>query len=237
MAVYVCGDTHGEHDITKITSKTWKGQREFTREDYLIVLGDFAVPWSNDPDNRLDKRMIEWYDNKKMTVLFLPGNHENYEKLFNLPIVDMFGSSVRQLSDNIFMLRRGEVYNIYNRKIFAMGGGMSFDKARRRNRVSWWEEEMPSTTEYMRAVKNLVDNDSSVDYVLTHTCSNKMFNKLSSVADFTFKDDGEKAIRDFFDWVEDNIYFKEWHFGHFHFDYAIDNKHFVWYNAPPIKLK
>lgn len=237
MSVYICGDVHGDFDLKKITSKTWKEQRELAREDYLIVLGDFGVPWSNNPDDRFDKKMIEWYNNKRMTVLFLPGNHENYERLFALPNIEKFGSFVRQLSDNIFMLNRGNVYNIDGNKIFAMGGGESIDKNRRRNRVSWWEEEIPSYMELMRAKENLENNGNKVDYVLTHTCSNRVFKKLNNLMDLSSKDSKEKSLRDFFDWVEDNVSFKRWHFAHFHNDLKVDDRHYCWYNSLPVELK
>lgn len=236
MSVYICGDVHGDFDLSKITSKTWKEQRELTREDYLIILGDFGVPWSNNPDDRFDKKMIEWYNNKRMTILFLPGNHENYERLSALPNIEKFGSFVRQLSDNIFMLNRGFVYNIDNKKIFAMGGGESIDKNRRRNRVSWWEEEIPSYTEIMRAKDNL-KKSGGIDYILTHTCSNRVFKKLNNIIDLSSKDSKEKGLRDFFDWIEDNVSFNSWHFGHFHNDLKVDDKHFCWYNSLPIELK
>lgn len=50
---------------------------------------------------------------------------------------------------------RGQVYHIQGISLFTMGGGYSRDKAMRVERVSWWEEEMPSEAEYEEAWRNL----------------------------------------------------------------------------------
>lgn len=233
MAVYVCGDTHCEYDIKKITTRHWKEQRNLSKNDYLIVLGDFGIHFKKD---KLNERMIEWYDNKRMNILFLPGNHDNYEILNNLPDIEMFGSTVKKLSNNVHMLKRGYIYNIDEKIIFTMGGGESIDKIRRKDRITWWEEEIPSYKEIMNAFSNLDKYNYKVDYILTHTCSNKVFSKLSLKIDLIHKDGIEKSLRDFFDWIEDNVSFKEWHFAHFHDDIKVDDKHYLWYNSLPKEL-
>lgn len=236
MSIFVCGDTHGTYDRDKITTHKWKDQRELTRDDYLIILGDAGIIWDTNPYDKSELNLIKWYNEKRMTVLIIDGNHENFERLNSFPEVEMFDNKVGKISDNIYHLKRGRIYNIDNKKIFVMGGGESIDKNRRRNRVSWWQEEMPSYGEMIEARKNLIDNDSTVDYILTHTCSNKMFVKLSLHFKMSHKNEVEKTLRNFFDWIEDNVYFKEWHFAHFHEDKKLDEKHYLWYNNIPREL-
>ena len=234
--IFVCGDTHNDYDVKKLTMKNWPEQKELTLDDFLIVLGDFGVPWSNDPDNRKDQYMINFYGQRRFTTLVIPGNHDNYERIFNLPEVEMFGNTVRRLWNNIFFLKRGEVYEINGKKIFTMGGGFSIDKARRKNRVSWWEEEIPSYFEMQRGLESLARYDNSVDYILTHTCSNVTFEKLNEFIILDYKLKGEEVLRKYFDEIERKVDFKEWHFGHFHDDIVIDKKHFLHYNGKPFKL-
>jgi predicted phosphodiesterase len=234
--IYICGDTHGDYDISKITTKKWPEQKNLTRNDYLIILGDFAVPWSNDFKNREDLYMMNFYAQRKFTVLVVPGNHDNYERIFNLPEVEMFGSTVYKLQENIYFFKRGEVYEIDGKIIFTIGGGFSIDKARRRNRISWWEEEIPSYGEMNHGMDRILQFNNKVDYILTHTCSNITFKKLNYKIDLNYKIKGEEVLRKYLDWIEENVEFKEWHFGHFHDDLIIDDKHFLHYNVKPYLL-
>lgn len=236
MSIFVCGDTHGTFDRDKITTQKWKKQKSLTQSDYLIILGDTGIIWNTNPIDKEELNLIEWYNNKRMKVLFIDGNHENFERLNNFPETNMFGDKVGQISDNIYHLKRGRVYTIDGKKIFTFGGGSSIDKGRRRNRVSWWEEELPSYSEYLTGKENLEKNNFKVDYILTHSCSTRIFNKMYLYFDLKYKEGEEKSLRDYFDWIEDNVNFKQWHFGHFHYDKKIDDKHYLWYNKVSFHL-
>ena len=37
---FVTGDTHGDYDIGKVSTRRWPLQKELSKEDYLIILGD-----------------------------------------------------------------------------------------------------------------------------------------------------------------------------------------------------
>ena len=45
MAIYVCGDTHGPIDIDKLKEENWSEQKSLTKDDFLIILGDFGLIW------------------------------------------------------------------------------------------------------------------------------------------------------------------------------------------------
>ena len=47
MAVFVCGDTHGTHDLMKLMNFRLWGGKNLTKDDYVIVCGDFGLLWNN----------------------------------------------------------------------------------------------------------------------------------------------------------------------------------------------
>ena len=47
MAVFVCGDTHGTHTIHKLRNFRNHGGAHLTKDDYVIVCGDFGLLWNN----------------------------------------------------------------------------------------------------------------------------------------------------------------------------------------------
>jgi len=236
MSVFVCGDTHHDYDIEKLSIERWPEQEQLTLDDFLIQLGDFGVPWSNDRENPSDLRMFQWWASRPWTTLVIPGNHENYDRLALYPEIEMFGGPVQRMANNVYILQRGYVYEVDGKKIFAMSGGFSIDKDWRTEFVSWWSQEMPTYQEILDARKRLEEAGCDVDYVLTHTCSNITFEKLFLQIDLMPEKNKRNPLRHFLDWVEENVKFKEWHFGHFHDDVQVDEKHFLHYNKPPVRL-
>ncbi len=222
--IFVCGDTHAGAigDLEKLASKKFPEGKELTKNDYVIVLGDFGFLWSNIPSKR-EKYHYKWFDEKPFTTLFVDGNHENFARLDALPTEIKFNNPVGKVNDSIYHLRRGYVYNIGGRSIFAFGGGFSIDKASRREDISWWSREMPNKEEYDRGLESLKSVDNKVDYILTHTCSNRMFSELAIEADMFHKIEGEEQIRDFFDIVDETVERKHWYYGHFHYDHVFEN--------------
>ena len=51
-------------------------QREMTKDDYVIVLGDFGI-WRDSPQQRW---YLNWLEEKHFTTLFIDGNHECFHK-------------------------------------------------------------------------------------------------------------------------------------------------------------
>jgi len=229
--IFVCGDTHGGSigDLDKLTSRRFPEGKELTKEDYVIVLGDFGFLWNKTPSS-FEKDKYEWFDMKPWTTLFLDGNHENFTRLDKLPLVDMFGSKVGKVNDSIYHLKRGEVYLINGKTFFTMGGGFSIDKLYRRENVSWWAREMPSKEEYQRGLDQLAKVNNKVDYVLTHSCSNKMFEELAYHTNLNHKIAGEDELRNYFDIIRETIKHKMWFFGHFHYDFLSENHWQIMYN-------
>ena len=75
-----------------------------------MVLGDFGVTGKN--LTKLNKYLKE----TEQQILFVDGNHEYYNKLKKTKEIDMFGGKVGKYAENIFWLKRGEVYEINGKK-------------------------------------------------------------------------------------------------------------------------
>ena len=61
------------------------------------------------------------------TIAFVCGNHDNHNRLQKLKKIEMFGAPVGKVAENIFYLRRGEIYAIEGKKFFTFGGALSRD--------------------------------------------------------------------------------------------------------------
>lgn len=215
--IFVAGDIHGTLDIDKLDrfAKT----DDFSKEDYMILLGDVGVYWYGDyRDIVTNKRLHEY----PWTILWVDGNHENYELIKKQKIKNMFGGkvSVHAKYEDVIHLRRGQVYEIADTKIFTFGGAYSIDAHRRINHVSWFEEEMPNVKEYEEGLKNLENNNNKVDFILTHTGPEFICRQLEPEM---FP--GEEAIQRYFEQISNDVQFKDWYFGHWHRDVDIDKYH------------
>lgn len=240
MTIYITGDTHGGIDQRKIEGRRFPNYKNCTKDDYLIVLGDWGYIFSynpldieNDdsfnrvPDKAMRDRLIiernkmnAAFTNRKFTTLVIMGNHENYDRIKNFPIIDKFGGKVRKINDSVYELLRGEIYNIDGYKIFTFGGAKSIDKHLRIEGLSWWKEEECTKEEEDYAIENLNKHDNKVDLVLTHTCSAKTLDKAAD--EFGFIKNLYDNQNIFFDKLKDKLEYKLWAFGHLHKDFTTD---------------
>jgi DNA repair exonuclease SbcCD nuclease subunit len=213
--IYVTGDTHIPIDISKLNTKKFPEQKELTEDDFVIICGDFGGVWDNSSEEHY---WIKWLEEKNFTTLFIDGNHENFDMLNNLEIVDFYGGKAHKVSDKIYHLMRGQVYNIDGKSIFTFGGASSHDKERRTEGISWWKEELPTDAELELAKQNLDKVNWQVDYVITH-CTSTAWQRYFNV---NLKSD---VLTDFLDEIKENLTYKKWFWGHYHMDIAFDEKH------------
>ena len=212
--IYITGDTHC--DITKIynISKKYK----LTEADYLIVCGDFGYIWNGSWTKNIDK--IERVC--PATILFIDGNHENFNIIESLPIEEKFGASVHRCGPHTFHLMRGRVYTINGHNFFTFGGAKSTDKHLRTPEKTWWYQEEPTLEEISFGEKTLYDNIDKIEYVLTHECPSVVKRIIYHGLDtFTY------SLPAVFDrWIESLYFdapnFKTWFFGHLHIDETIN---------------
>ncbi|MEE0264760.1 MAG: metallophosphoesterase [Acutalibacteraceae bacterium] len=213
--IYVTGDTHIPIDISKLNTKKFPEQKELTGDDFVIICGDFGGVWDNSSEEHY---WIKWFEEKNFTTLFIDGNHENFDMLNSLEVVDFYGGMAHKVSDKIYHLMRGQVYNIDGKSVFTFGGASSHDKERRTEGISWWKEELPTEAELELAKQNLDKVNWQVDYVITH-CTSTSWQRYFDV---TMKSD---VLTDFLDEIKENLTYKKWFWGHYHMDIAFDEKH------------
>ena len=244
MSVYITGDVHGELDIQKLSIKNWPESRSLTREDVLIITGDFGLPfltsdvlkysnsmnWSAIKSNKTYHYWMKWLSERPYTILFVDGNHECFPFWSKQPVRDMFEGKVQQHvdADNVFHLMRGEYYTIQGQTFWTMGGADSPDKHWRTEGVSWWRDELPSVKEMNHGLESLEKHDWKVDYIVTHTMPQSLINPV--LGEWYDADSAQKYL----DVVLERTNFKGWFCGHFHRDlvYAGDyNTVSVCYNV------
>ena len=78
MSIYITGDTHGTFDLRKVVYFFKGREEEFNRDDYLIICGDVGVCGFMASDEAKTRDILR---NLPVTVLFVDGNHENFEQL------------------------------------------------------------------------------------------------------------------------------------------------------------
>lgn len=229
MKFYVCGDTHADIDWSKLNSNHFYEGEELTKEDYVLICGDFGGIWDG---GKNDWYIQKWYNNKPWTTLFVDGNHENHDLLDAMPVKQWNGGKIHRVSDSIIHLMRGQTYDIYGRKIFTMGGADSIDKMYREENESWWSREMPSKEETDEAFLNIKKAGFKVDYVFTHTAPSNIVERINELYETDRLTDELKFYSEVLD-------FKTWYFGHFHqsVTYDVSGKKFQGlYNDNPIRI-
>ena len=221
MSIYITGDCHGNFERFS-TKKLKQANLKLTQDDIVIVAGDMGIIWGERDTAGIgpyltklsanDLWWIRWMEEKPFQVLFVDGNHENFDLLNSFPIVEKYGAPVNQIGKNIFRLRRGQVYTIHEKRFFTMGGATSIDRFMRRERISWWPEEIPTYKEWETAFHTLNKCDWSVDYVITHTAPLAF---LKNRRNFSFQDDN-CPVRQGLNRILEFIQYSHWYFGHFH---------------------
>lgn len=122
MAIYITGDTHG--DFQRFGSKYFPQQKEMSREDYVVIAGDFGGLWDG---SQKDQYWLDWLNKKPFTTLFVDGNHENFDLLNTLPEKEWNGGRVHVVREHVLHLMRGQVFDFGGLTWFTMGGAASHD--------------------------------------------------------------------------------------------------------------
>ena len=216
--------------------------RELTKEDVVIIGGDFGGVWFGDSQ---DDEALNWLESLPFTVAFVSGNHENYDALARSPVELWHGGRVQTIRPYVLHLMRRQVYELAGLTFFTIGGASTHDiengilslddpnfkrkywmlqrkeRARFRiDRLSWWREELPSAGEYAEARKNLDPHGWAVDYILTHCAPTSIALQFS-------RHYAADRLTDFLQEVKDRAQYHYWRFGHYHDNKAIDTKHIL----------
>lgn len=123
--IYITGDCHA--DYARFNAENFPEQSEMTKNDYVIICGDFGGVWNIDAESPREKWWMDWLENKPFTTLFVDGNHENFDRLYTYPVEEWNGGKVHKIRPSVIHLMRGQVFTIEGKKIFTFGGAGSHD--------------------------------------------------------------------------------------------------------------
>ena len=253
--VFICGDTHGTHDTQKLYDFWRKNEvqgLELTKDDYVIVCGDFGLLFDNPYlltiryekgqtlpicplDNNWGEKelnLFNWYNKAPWTTLWVDGNHENFDRIAMYPTSKWHGGIVQKISDSVIHLMRGEIYNIDGHTYFCMGGAMSTDRgpARGDEYLSkgnwWWPEEIPNGMEWTHACHNLEKHQDQVDFIITHDAPAAVYEQIRFYP---------SSVSKHLDLFRQSIHFTHWFCGHLHTDKDF-GKISILYNRLPVNV-
>lgn len=241
MSIWVTGDIHG--NPVRLSTDIFPEQKEMTKEDFLIILGDFGLVWDYHGANKNEKYWLDWLERKSFTTLFIDGNHDNFSRLNSYETSEFYGGKCNFIRPSVIRLKRGQVFNLQGKKFFTFGGAKSHDirdgilepgdprikkwnkdynKMFRINGVSWWKEELPSQEEMDEGIHHLSKENNRVDYILTHCPPTSILKQMDGGSGLYQAD----ILSDYLQTIKENVEYKKWLFGHMHV-----NENYPWENA------
>lgn len=247
--IYMTGDTHA--DFRRFSRRNFPEQKEMTKNDFVMIAGDFGGVWYGTDDTahqKSERYSLDELDRRPFTTLFVPGNHENYNGLMSdeFPECEMYGGRVKQIRPSVLMLMRGEMYEIDGVRIFAFGGASSHDvsdgildgedpdwkkKAKALDRqykyryrvkgISWWPGELPSDEEMRHGLDTLEKSGWKTDFVLTHCAP-------SSVQALLGIHENDRLTR-YLEEIRSRLDYRKWFFGHYHGNINVNTQDILLY--------
>lgn len=129
----VVGDMHGNLFAWERTILPAFKQ---SHADVILQVGDFGYGW----DDYYLPRLDELLDEAGVEVLWLDGNHENFDRL---EAIGAFPNQTepQATSRHTTYLPRGFVWTWHGVRCMALGGAYSVDKDYRTPHRSWWPQE------------------------------------------------------------------------------------------------
>lgn len=191
----------------------------------IVILGDGGFLWHNDPYSDFNGELIStldtWLKELNSTCIVVPGNHENYKRIYSLPKVHVDKKNCkgdfREISQFIKYTERFGEYSFEDKSFLVLGGARSLDKIYR-HEGEWFPDETFSIEEKDRIVSLI--KDAEYDYVLSHTCPDCVARQIFGTVNY------RDSNSEFFDKVMNYISPKAWFFGHLHPEKIQDNWNF-----------
>lgn len=230
--IYITGDCHA--DFTRFNTENFPEQAEMTKDDYVIICGDFGGVWMRHEESEKEKWWMDWLEDKSFTTLFVDGNHENFDRLYAYPVEEWNGGKIHRIRPSVIHMMRGQVFTIEEKKIFTFGGARSHDisggilelddpdfhnkrkaleedgRPYRINHLSWWEQELPTQEEMDEGRRNLEANGNKVDFIVTHCVYSSM---QAYIGGGMYHPD---YLTKYFEKIVREIDYGHWFFGHYH---------------------
>lgn len=240
--IYATGDIHG--DVRRFSTDIFPEQREMTKDDYVIILGDFGLVWDWRGESKEEKHWLDWLNEKSFTTLFICGNHENFDRLYSYPVSRWNGGKVHYIRPSVIHLMRGQMFHIEGLNFFTFGGASSHDisdgvlepddprvkawkknvhKLFRVNKRSWWKQELPSDEEMEEGLKTLEEYDNRTDFILTHCCA---ASTNAVIGQGVYEQD---VFTRYLQRIKEENEYKKWLFGHYHINQQINDQEICLY--------
>ncbi|MBQ6518698.1 MAG: metallophosphoesterase [Anaerolineaceae bacterium] len=217
--IYITGDTHGLLDVLKFESPYFSQKKELTKQDYVIIAGDFGGIWDG---GYRDEKTLDFFSQQPFTTLFVDGNHENFDLLNAYPVEEWNGGKIHKIREDIIHLMRGQIYDLQGHTYFTFGGGVSIDKSLRTEHINWWREEYSSFSEKREAMINLEKHGNNIDFIITHACPETI--KNNDLARCISLRGTKCDTEHFLDTILDRVSYKTWFCGHYHTDLYFENR-------------
>lgn len=156
--IAVLGDVHGiDWIVTESIRKTvdYCNDNNIQQPEVLVQVGDF---WSY--SHKQLKTISYTAKKNNMNIVFIPGNHEDWDKLD-----EWSTSDITMIKDNVYYAPIGSSALIYNKKVLFVGGAVSPDKNNRTPGYDWYPQESISMKQY-DTIMNTIDNN--IDIIISH---------------------------------------------------------------------
>src|SRR5690606_18773810 len=141
--VTIAGDWHGSlQQATTVLDLAY--QRNC---DLVLQVGDFGI-W--DDDKYFLDSLQEHLQTYNQTLLFIDGNHENFDLLHSYPINPATG--LRPVRPSIMHIPRGTRFTVNDVSFLAVGGAYSVDRQWRTLNKSYWRQETVTQTDIDKAL-------------------------------------------------------------------------------------
>ena len=100
--IYITGDCHGNFE--RFNASIFPEQNEMTKDDYVIICGDFGGVWNKDEESKMETMILDWLDCKSFTTLFVSGNHENFDRLMAYPVEEWHGGKIQKIRPSVIQI-------------------------------------------------------------------------------------------------------------------------------------
>jgi TPR repeat protein/predicted phosphodiesterase len=205
--IILLADIHGHLRLDFTREKLSK--LKLQAEDVVVILGDAGIVWQE--PMRVDIK--EFYSSLPCALLFLDGNHENFDLLNRMKTVTRYGGLVHEVLPNVFHLLRGQAYLVNGKKCFVFGGAYSIKRENNSSPVHTWESELPNVDEYRLGLKTAAENENRFDLIFTHQAPRSLLDAI----DYVYAN-AETKLLDYLEKLKQEVSFDLWYFGHIHRD-------------------
>lgn len=221
--IWITGDPHGGFGWLERFCR----EKQTTKEDVMIILGDAAINYHGVSRDDVLKRMLEQLP---ITLLCIHGNHEQRpENIYTYELYPWRGGQVyrEELYPSLLFARDGEVYDLDGVETLVIGGAYSVDKWRRiAMNHGWWPDEQPSDETKRRVETVLAQRDWRIGAVLSHTTALK-YEPVEVFLQGFDQSRVDKSTEKWLDSLEDRLDYGHWLCGHYHTDKEIDRFTFM----------